>query len=220
MQAASEVGKVGGRNTRAADGSRSASGRFVVAAGGKDRQIEGRQRVSRFARAASAGNDSLLLAVDALPQPDRVQRRIADRKRRTAWNSSIASSNATSASAADEFFDLQARRLLGAAGEFDPAGNALLAEVAALAAAFLEAMDDDFNTGAAPPMLFELVRDAQQVRRHAKSWKPASPMPPKLATLETGATVLKELAGVLGLFRQAGRTKSGWRRRRAWLAQT
>ncbi len=54
------------------------------------------------------------------------------------------------------FFDLKAAATR-AAGEFDPAGNALLAEVATLRQKFIEAMDDDFNTGAATSKLFELL---------------------------------------------------------------
>src|SRR5262249_16886385 len=42
-----------------------------------------------------------------------------------------------------------------ASGELDPKGNPLLTEVASLRQKFIEAMDDDFNTGAATSKLFE-----------------------------------------------------------------
>jgi cysteinyl-tRNA synthetase len=65
---------------------------------------------------------------------------------------------------------------------------------------FLEAMDDDFNTGGAVGDLFELVRtlnrfvDEQKLENTAGS-------PEAIDSLNTGALDLRELAGVLGLFR-------------------
>ena len=58
---------------------------------------------------------------------------------------------------------------------------------------FLESMDDDFNTGGALGELFELVR---ALNRHADVH------PDAVADLRSGVVVLKELAQILGLFRQ------------------
>jgi len=60
-------------------------------------------------------------------------------------------------------------------------------------ARFLEAMDDDFNTGGALGELFELIR---ALNRHADAH------PEALADLRSGVVVLKELTQILGLFRR------------------
>src|SRR5215467_1846571 len=60
---------------------RSTSGRFVVAAGRQNQQVDWRERIPRFARASSTGNHSILFAFDALSQPNSIQRRVAERDR-------------------------------------------------------------------------------------------------------------------------------------------
>ncbi|MBC7338122.1 MAG: cysteine--tRNA ligase, partial [Clostridia bacterium] len=64
-----------------------------------------------------------------------------------------------------------------------------------------EFMDDDFNTGGAIGELFELVRRLNRYIDENRLEDPGSRTPEKLANLIKGATVLKELANVLGLFR-------------------
>jgi cysteinyl-tRNA synthetase len=75
-----------------------------------------------------------------------------------------------------------------------------LAQIAALRSRFLEAMDDDFNTGGAVGDLFELVRT---LNKFADDEKLESGQPPaaQLATLTQGARTLRELGATLGLFR-------------------
>jgi cysteinyl-tRNA synthetase len=99
------------------------------------------------------------------------------------------------------FFDLQPAATRSA-GEFDPAGNPLLVEVAALRQKFIESMDDDFNTGAATSKLFELLGALNKFVATEKL-ESGHPDAAKVATLERGALVLRELAAVLGLFRQS-----------------
>ena len=66
---------------------------------------------------------------------------------------------------------------------------------------FLEAMDDDFNTGGALGELFELVR---ALNRHADSKKlESSADPSAIAAFRSGVIALKELAQILGLFRRS-----------------
>ncbi len=67
---------------------------------------------------------------------------------------------------------------------------------------FLEAMDDDFNTGAALGELFELVRS---VNRFADGRKLDGDVrdPSSLADWRSGIVVLRELTRILGLFRAA-----------------
>jgi cysteinyl-tRNA synthetase len=84
------------------------------------------------------------------------------------------------------------------------AGDAALAnvpeEVASLRTAFLDAMDDDFNTGGALGDLFEIVRALNRLADASKleDTKEAA----ALAKFEAGVTVLKELTQILGLFRK------------------
>ena len=80
-----------------------------------------------------------------------------------------------------------------------PGDNPLLVEASKRHAAFVSKMDDDFNTGAATGDLFDLVRalnkfvDQHQLEENKDS--------AAVDTLKAGATTLKELSNVLGIFR-------------------
>jgi cysteinyl-tRNA synthetase len=66
---------------------------------------------------------------------------------------------------------------------------------------FLEAMDDDLNMGGAVGDLFELLRTLNKFV-DAEKLEDAGPKDPaKVATLVAGASTLRELAATLGLFR-------------------
>jgi cysteinyl-tRNA synthetase len=84
--------------------------------------------------------------------------------------------------------------------EVEP-NNPFLADVARLRDTFLMAMDDDFNTGGAVGVLFELLTalnrfaDTQQLEG-------ASPTAGDLASFRRGVVVLRELGSILGLFQQ------------------
>ncbi len=87
------------------------------------------------------------------------------------------------------------------AGRVEPDGNATLEMVAGHRDRFLQAMDDDFNTGGAIGALFDLVRGLNKFAADAKLEEPAQRTPEKLAVLQQGAATLGELAATLGLFR-------------------
>jgi cysteinyl-tRNA synthetase len=97
-------------------------------------------------------------------------------------------------------------------GDFDPGDDRLLADLAELRGRFLESMDDDFNTGGAIGDLFELVRRLNKFADDERLEGARSPDPARLESLSRGTLVLKELAGTLGLFRRppaaAGREDS------------
>ena len=80
------------------------------------------------------------------------------------------------------------------------ASGAALDEVSELRRRFLDAMDDDFNTGGALGELFELARS---LNRHADAKKLDAPGadPAAVSTFRAGVVVLKELSQILGLFR-------------------
>ena len=86
------------------------------------------------------------------------------------------------------------------AGEFTPVGE-VETQIHEHRRKFLEAMDDDFNTGGGIGDLFELVRllnrfvDAEKLETSGKSDAA------KVATLRRGAAVLREIASTVGLFR-------------------
>jgi cysteinyl-tRNA synthetase len=92
-------------------------------------------------------------------------------------------------------------------GDFDPGDDPLLGDVAERRRRFLEAMDDDFNTGGAIGDLFELVRRLNKFIDDEKLEKKEAQIPAKLVSLRRGTAVLRELGSVLGLFRQPSEEK-------------
>ena len=86
-------------------------------------------------------------------------------------------------------------------GELEPGGSPLLQEIAEHREQFLDAMDDDFNTGGAIGELFEIVhalnRFANQLDARAGPARPG-----RLDEYRAGMVVLKELSQILGLFRR------------------
>ncbi len=87
-------------------------------------------------------------------------------------------------------------------GEMDPGGDAALEAVAELRTRFLEAMDDDFNTGGAVGILFDLVRRLNKFVDDERLEEPGNRAPGKLEVLKRGAAVLCEVSATLGLFRR------------------
>jgi cysteinyl-tRNA synthetase len=77
-----------------------------------------------------------------------------------------------------------------------------LTDVAERRRRFLEAMDDDFNTGGAIGELFELVRALNKFVDDEKLEDKKKAAPDKLAALGQGTKILAELAAVLGMFRR------------------
>ena len=86
------------------------------------------------------------------------------------------------------------------AGQFEPADNTLLQAVAEARERFLQAMDDDFNTGGAVGDLFELLRRLNRYVEDEQLEDESRRSAPKLATLRQGAATLRELSSTLGLF--------------------
>ena len=84
-------------------------------------------------------------------------------------------------------------------GEFDHGGSTLLQEIAEHRQQFLDAMDDDFNTGGAIGELFEVVHALNRFANHLAA--EADPETAgRLAEYRAGMVVLKELSQILGLF--------------------
>jgi cysteinyl-tRNA synthetase len=86
---------------------------------------------------------------------------------------------------------------------FDLGGapSEFLAEVSRLRGAFLEAMADDFNTGGAIGVLFELLTALNRFA-DARHLEGGSAAPAAMAEFQRGVVVLRELGQILGLFRE------------------
>jgi cysteinyl-tRNA synthetase len=95
----------------------------------------------------------------------------------------------------ESFFALDAPKRLD---PLHPEGTPVLAEVQEHRTRFLEAMDDDFNTGGALGELYELVR-ALNRQADAQKLEPSSD-PSAIGSFRSGMVVLKELTQILGLF--------------------
>jgi cysteinyl-tRNA synthetase len=96
------------------------------------------------------------------------------------------------------FFDLSAPTTKAASGD---AG-----EFGALKTRFLEHMDDDFNTGGAVGVLYELLTALNRYIEQRKL-EDGTPSAADLATLERGTVLLKECGRLLGLFEKAPATE-------------
>jgi cysteinyl-tRNA synthetase len=89
-----------------------------------------------------------------------------------------------------------------------PSGSGpFLAEVEQKREAFLECMDDDFNTGGAIGILFELLTTLNRFADN-QSLETGKADPKSISDLKTGVVVLKELSQILGIFQEAP-AKSG-----------
>jgi cysteinyl-tRNA synthetase len=105
----------------------------------------------------------------------------------------------------EDFYRLEAPARVGQFAV--PPGHPFLQDVARLRGLFLEAMDDDFNTGAAVGVLFELLTT---LNRYADETRlEDSPGPACVASFERAVVVLRELGGILGLFQSPPRSAAG-----------
>jgi cysteinyl-tRNA synthetase len=83
----------------------------------------------------------------------------------------------------------------------------MLRQTADIRKRFLDAMDDDFNTGGAVGVLFELLSALNKYIDDERLEAPGKQEETRLATLREGAATLAELAAILGLFRQPVETR-------------
>jgi cysteinyl-tRNA synthetase len=194
MQSSSEVGKVGGRNTRtAAEG---------------DQQAQEAGKIGK-SKGASPFRDLL-----ALHPPETIRFFLLSTHYRRPIDFS-SERIAEVGTGLDQFYRFFSRyqRVTGenfyaikpparrTAGEFNAGGDPVLLQVAAHRQRFLESMDDDFNTGGAVADLFETVRTLNKFIDEEKL-EANKPNDKQLAVLRQGAATLGELAGTLGLFRK------------------
>jgi cysteinyl-tRNA synthetase len=87
------------------------------------------------------------------------------------------------------------------ASEKGPSPGEFLNDVARLRATFLEAMADDFNTGGAIGVLYELLTALNRFA-DARQLEGSNPPAAALQELDQAVVVLRELSQILGLFRE------------------
>jgi cysteinyl-tRNA synthetase len=97
------------------------------------------------------------------------------------------------------FFNLPAASTRNA-GDFDPAGDPLLAAIHKSRQSFLDKMDDDFNTGGAVAELFDIVRELNKYADQHSLSEASDVKDSKVVAFVRGAKVLRELSSILGLF--------------------
>ena len=196
MQASSEVGKVGGRETRIAEGDQQA------------------QEAGKIAGSAGAKSFLLLLEEEKL-QPETVRFFLLATHYRRPIDFGVERIESVGTGletfyrffkryervSGESFYGLAAPQLRKD-GDFAPGDDELLKAVAEHRDRFLESMDDDFNTGGATGVLFELVRRLNKFVDDEKLEDPKQRDKAQLASLAHGAKTLRELANTLGIFRQ------------------
>ncbi len=103
--------------------------------------------------------------------------------------------------AGQDFYDLKAAVLRSDTSPLAGEDAEFIQEMNHLHARYLEAMDDDFNTGSAVGNLFEMRKAINGfiARHNLESTQPAAAA---VKTLIAAMTMLKELANLLGVFRK------------------
>ncbi|MDO4557423.1 MAG: cysteine--tRNA ligase [Planctomycetia bacterium] len=198
MQASDEVGKVGGRATRSVEPT-AKEGDLTSQEGGKISKSKG----------AAAFRDMLETYA-----PETIRFFLLATHYRRPIDFSDARLHETE-TALETFYRFFRRfeRITGAAfhtlpiaktrmeGDVMATQTDMLREIAELRTRFLEAMDDDFNTGGATGVLFDLVRRLNRFVDESKLESAATQT--QKSELTAGATRLAELGAILGLFRNA-----------------
>jgi len=195
MQASSEVGKVGGRNTRSAE------------EGDIDSQEAG--KISK-SKGSNAFRD-LLKQFD--PELIRFFILSSHYRRPIDYSFERLEQVGTSLEAFYRFFK-RYHRITGdhfyrtstpqsrSEGNFDPQGDPLLVQVNEYRNKFFEAMDDDFNTGGAIGFLFDLLRVLNKYADENDLDNLKNAPEPVIWPLVHATTVFRELCLTLGLFRR------------------
>jgi cysteinyl-tRNA synthetase len=195
MQASSEVGKIGGRSTRPTEGDLAAQevGKISKSKG----SAPFRDMLKQFAGETIR---FFILSTQYRRPIDFSDERIGEVE--TGMDTFYRFFKRFERVSSEGFFALPTPATRSQ-GEFDPGGTPLLTAVAEQRNRFLEAMDDDFNTGGAIGALFDLVRVLNKFVDDEKLEEPSKRSPEKIRVLRRGAVTFRELAGTLGLFRKA-----------------
>jgi len=201
MQAADEIGKVGGRATRPAEDDPDAQ------SAGKISKSKGAAPFRELLQEFPAETIRLFILSSHYRRPiEFSERRL--REIETALDAFYRFFERFERITGRSFYALPAptRR---EDGELSPGEDSFLRDVAEHRKRFLEMMDDDFNTGGAIGELFELLRRLNRFVDEHRLEDPARRSADLLESLTRGATVLRELGAILGMFRQPAASQKG-----------
>jgi len=199
MQASSEVGKLGGRNTRPVEGD------LAAQEVGKISKSKGSAPFRDMLKQFSGETIRFFVLSTQYRRPiDYSEERL--REVETGMDTFYRLFKRFDRVTGESYYSLAAPATRQQ-GDFQPGTNPLLAAVAELRNRFLEAMDDDFNTGGGIGTLFDLVRAINKYADDEKLEERAGRTPERLDVLRHGVTVLRELTATLGLFRKAAEEK-------------
>ena len=194
MQASDEVGKLGGRSTKPAEGD------LAAQEAGKISKSKGSAPFSELLKKFSPEVIRFFLLSTHYRRPiDYSETRIKEVE--TGMETFYRFFKRFERISGENFYALEAPKTR-TAGDFAPGENPLLQAVVVERTRFLEAMDDDFNTGGGIASLFDLVRLLNKFADDEKLEDPVKRDSAKLTTLKRGTLVLKEITGALGLFRK------------------
>jgi cysteinyl-tRNA synthetase len=107
------------------------------------------------------------------------------------------------------FYALQAPALRSQSTPLPTAPAAYASELARCRDRFWECLDDDFNTGGAVAVLFDLRKTLNSFISDQKLDSGAKPDPALAAALVSGLTLLRELSAVLGVWRKPPAATAG-----------
>jgi cysteinyl-tRNA synthetase len=211
MQATSEAGKVGGRATRAADAADELreTQKSPGTAGGFSPTAVPPPQTAKISKSTGASPFRELLARHS-PEVIRFFLLSTHYRSPIQYSEELLEETARSMEAFYRYFK-RYERIVGedyyslsltqsrSRGHFDAGGNETLREISAIRDRFLEAMDDDFNTGVGVASLFDLVRALNKYADVGKM-EHTEPSTASLTVLKQGTATLRELAATLGLF--------------------
>jgi cysteinyl-tRNA synthetase len=199
MQASNEVGKVGGRNTKTADGRRQTASEDILATHldaasqelGKISKSKGSNAFSEMLKKFDPETIRFFLLSTHYRRPiDFSMERIEEVGR--GLETFYRFFKRYEKIACKSFYDIDVPKTRTESEK----RTHCLPEVAELQSKFMEAMDDDFNTGGAIGILFDLLRVLNRIVDEKKLESGGAP----LDELTLGASVLRELTATLGLF--------------------
>lgn len=195
MQASSEVGKLGGRNTREAE-----AGDIASQEDGKMSKSKGSSAFRDLLERFPAETIRFFLLSTHYRRPiDYSEGRLNEVG--TGMETFYRYFKRFERVVGVSFFDLHPATDRES-GYIDPGEDALLTDVVALRDRFLEMMDDDFNTGGGVAALFDLARRLNKYIDKEGFENETAPDEYELASLKRGTIVLAELSHILGLFRE------------------
>ena len=195
MQAAHEVGKVGGRATKAAEGGVLAHGEAVTQAAGKISKSTGAAPFSELLERHSPETIRFFLLSTHYRSPIQYSEELLEETARS-LETFYRFFKRYERITGERYFDIRAA---AKRSDLDAQTEAALGEAAAVRRRFLDAMDDDFNTGVGVAALFDLVRSLNKLADTEKL-EEGTPSAAKLEQFKRGAALLRELSATLGLF--------------------